>query len=264
MFETDRVETHFSGGAEAPELEDYHPISPLVIGACIAGLASVLAIVHPLLWVVPVVAAILSICAIIGVSAAQSRYSGRSAAVVALCVAALIGTYAPARSLSRERAIYTRAQAKAEEWLSLIQQGRVQEAHQFTLGPSQRFKGPGPLAGHYLPPPPTSRRNANSMDPSSMDPADMMMEPSDSEQIAAFLQEPVTAKLVEYGKQASIEHLQDVSIGTTYGNVAVTQRFKVSGVSDGQPGSFEFLVTSTRWEALEHANWQVGGFKEVK
>lgn len=264
MTQVDRVKMHFSGGDEAPELEDYRPISPLVMVACIAGLMSLLAIVHPLLWIVPVVAVILSVCAIRQLSTAQSRYGGRPGAVVALCLAALIGTYAPARSISRERALYMRAQTQAKRWISIFQQGRYLEAHQLTMEPSQRFQGPGPLADHYLPPDRAARSDASSMDDTMMDPDHMLMNPSATAKLASFLQEPVLAKLVAYGEQSSVAHVRNVSVGATYDNVVVTQRFRVSGVQDGQPGSIEFLVKSIRWEALEHANWQFGGFREVE
>ena len=263
MSQLDRVETHFSGGGESLELKDYRPISPLVIVACVAGLASLLAIVHPLLWIFPAVAVVLSVCAIRQVSAAQSRYSGRLAAVAALCVAALMGAYAPARAISLERELYARAQPQVKQWISLIQQGRFQEAHQFTLGLDARFEGPGPLANYYHPPARKARSEADSADP-LFDPGEIQMEPSASDRLAGFMQDPLIVKLVEYGEQGSVEHVQNVVIEKVYGNVEVTQRFRASGMHDGQPESIEFRVTSARWEVLGDANWQFREFQIEK
>lgn len=263
MSKSERVETQFHGGDEAPELDDYRPISPLVIAACVAGLTSLLAIVHPLLWVFPVVAVVLSIWAIVRVSAAHSRYGGRSAAVVALCLAALIGCYAPARAISYDRAIYTHARVKAEEWISLVQQGHLPEAHQLSLNPSDRFQGPGSLASHYAHVPPSSSPSSLEDDAASAQMREMMEVPP-AERLKAFATEPAVAKLFEFGTQARIEHLQNVTIVNDYRDLKITQRFRASGVHDGQPQSFEFLVRATRHEQKEFANWKVGELQLVK
>jgi hypothetical protein len=255
---------HFSDGAETRELEDYRPISPLVVLACVAGLASLLAILHPLLWIIPVVAVILSICAILQVSAPHSRSGGRLGAAAALCLAVLIGTYAPARAVSIEYALYTRAQEQAKKWISLVQHGRYQEAHQFTLIPSDRFQGPGALADYYLPPSPTGRRSSDSEDAGSAELAEGLLEPPASQKLADFLGDPVIAKLIELGQPSSVVHLQNISIKTPYGGTKVTQRFRVSGVHAGQPESIEFFVSSTRWDGVDGlANWQCHEFKEA-
>lgn len=269
MSQVDHVEMRFSSGNEAPELQDYRPISPLVILACIAGLLSLLAVVHPLLWFVPAVAVVLSACAIRQVSAAHSRYSGRLAAVAALCLAALVGTYAPARAISLERELYARAQPYVKEWISLIQQGRYEEAHQFTLALSERFQGPGALEAYYHPPAQGGQHDPSSTDlvpadPPTTDPAMLQLDAAPDDQLAKFLQEPLIVKLIDYGPQASLTHVQNVSIRNAFGNVEVTQRFRVSGVHEGLPGSIEFLVTSIRWEVLGHANWQFRNFREVQ
>ncbi|HUG67909.1 MAG TPA: hypothetical protein VMM76_09155 [Pirellulaceae bacterium] len=260
MSKSERVETHFHGGDEAPELDGYRPISPLVIAACVAGLTSLLAIVHPLLWVFPVVAVVLSMWAIVHVSAAHSRYGGRSAAVAALCLAALVGSYAPARAISYDRAINAQARVKAEEWISLVQQGHLSEAHQLSLNSGERFQGPGLLSSHYADVPPSS---SPSVAENEMDSAPML-EPPPGEQLTAFATEPAVAKLLEFGTQARIEHLQNVAIANDYSDLKITQRFRASGVHGGQPQSFEFLVRATRHEQKEFANWKVGELELVK
>ncbi|MDA1049988.1 MAG: hypothetical protein O3C40_05845 [Planctomycetota bacterium] len=259
MSSSHQVETHFSGIAETPELEDYRPLSPLVIGACIASLASFLAIVHPLLWVVPVVAIVVSVTAIVRVSAAQSRYSGGRVAVIALCIAVLSGAYAPARTISRERALYARAQEKNEQWLSLVQLGRVQEAHQFMKNAYDRFQGPGSLARHYEDVPRMATRLSREMEMEGM-----RGELGSAAQLKEFVQQPVPAALLRLGEHARIEHLQDVTILRSRDGMKITQRFRVSGFHDGQPESLEFLIRATRQELSENATWSVGEFQLVE
>ncbi len=258
---SDLVPSHFNSGDEAPELDDYRPISPLVIAACVAGLVSLLAVFHPLLWVLPVVAAVLSVSAIVRVSSAHSRYSGRGAAVAALCLATLMGSYAPARSISRDRTLYAEAREKAEAWISLIQQGRLQEAHQLSLNASDRFKGPGSLDAHYAGVPLRST-STNHADDEGM--SAEMAGPSLGDQLKEFIAKPGTAKLLELGPQARIQHLGDVAINFEYGDLRITQRYRASGVHAGRPESFEFLVHATRREEPQFASWKVGDITLAK
>ncbi|MEO8493751.1 MAG: hypothetical protein ABI614_01675 [Planctomycetota bacterium] len=260
MSETEHMERHFTGGNEAPELENYRPISPLVIVACIAALASLLATAHPLLWIIPVAAMILSICAIVGVSVANSRYSGRAAAVVALCVAALVGSYAPARTLSRERALNAEARAKAEAWISLLQQGRLQEAHQLSMKAEERFKGPESLAAHYSEVRPSTPPSASM---SETDPA-ALSGPPPAEALKTFSAELATVKLQKLGAHARIEHLQTVAMNYVNGDLKISQRYRVSGDRDGQPENVEFQITATRHENGKLASWSVGEVRLVK
>ncbi len=266
MSDSAGVQTHFSGGAETPELDDYRPISPLVIVACIATFVSLLALAHPLLWICPAIAAILSICAMVQVSAAQSRFSGRSLAAVCLCATALIGAYAPARSLSREHVLYTQARAKAEQLFSLLRQGRVQEAHQLTQSPVDRYKGPETLATYYTTDPvaetPSMRRDDNPDNPPEM-PADVPRDPPSLE-LENFLKDAVIAKLVAYGPQVRIEHIQNFAIQNVYGTLKVTQQFQAHGVDNGQPESIDFLLRSQRRKDESTADWQVGEFELVE
>ncbi|MBC8354220.1 MAG: hypothetical protein H8E66_19680 [Planctomycetes bacterium] len=255
MSESDLREAQFSGSAETPELEDYHPISPLTIGACLAACASLLAVIHPILWVVPVVAVVLSTCAIVRVSSAHSRYSGRTAAVFALCGAVLIGAYAPARVLSRDRLLYARSQEKAAEWIKLIQEGRVQEAHQLSLSESARFRGPESLASHYRALPPIHGSSTEDVMRESMG------GPRAGEQLRMFVSEPVVAKLLAFGDRAQIEHLENGTIGYDYGDVTVVQVFRASGVVGGGSESIDFLIRTSRREGKNLGSWKVGALQ---
>lgn len=255
MSESDRGQSHFTGVAEMPELEEYRPINPLVIAACLAGLLSLLAVFHPLLWVLPVAAIIISLAAIVRVSTGQRRSSGRNAAIFALCVAVFAGAYAPARAISRERTLLSAARAKAEAWLALIQQGRVQEAHQLTMQPELRFQGPGSLASHYEIAPPK---------PSPVDPMeDAMMEmsgePTPPERLRTFVTE--VAKLLEFGEQARFEHLEDVSTKSEHGDLVFTQRYRATRIHQGQTESIEFYVRATRHDGERVAEWRVGSLE---
>lgn len=259
MSDTNRVETHFKGTDEAPELDNYRPISPVVIGACIAGLFSLLAVFHPLLWIVPVATVILSVYAIIRVSSAHSRYGGRGAAFVPLCLAVLVGAYAPARTISRDRMLFAEAREKSDQWLSLLQQGRAQEAHQLSMKSDVRFQGPGSLASHYV--------DAPSTEPlfSPEDEAAQMRggAPSPGQLLGEFVNGRVIDKLLLFGEQSRLEHLRDVEMHYEYGDLKITLQYRLSGVYDGQPESTVFLIRATRHEVEQLGRWHVGELEPV-
>ncbi|MCA9143338.1 MAG: hypothetical protein H6823_09155 [Planctomycetaceae bacterium] len=261
MSESHPVETHFTGGPEIPDLEQYRPISALVVVAFIASVFSLLAILHPLLWVLPVVAVVISLSAIIRVSGSQTRYSGRGAAVLGLCIATLIGVYAPVRVISRDRALYAQAREKAEFWLSLVQQGRMHEAHQLSLKSDERFQGPGSLAKHYSDAPSSQTGTEARGEPLEM----MELENTPPRKLKEFVSEPTASKLQQFGNTAHIEHLRDEMITSESNGVnntlKITQRFRASGVIDGEPESIEFLVRSTRDDGTTVANWSVGSLE---
>lgn len=258
MSESDRSEAQFRAEDEAPELEDYRPISGLAIAACLSSVASLLAIAHPLLWVVPVVTVLLSIVAIVRISAPQSRYGGRGAAVCALCFAMLIVGYAPARSISRDRSLYSRSRARVEEFIALLQQGQVMKAHQISLDTHDRFQGPGSLTEHYAEKPP----HVHSADEDMME--HMTLEEPASNELKMFSDTLGTKDIIEFGESGRFEHLENVGISFEYQDLKMTHRYRISGIRDGQPVSVEFLIRATRRQSNDFYSWIVGQIEVVE
>ena len=134
---------------EPTDLHGYRAISPLAIAAGILALASALALAHPVLWFVPAVAVALAVAALRSISANPDTLVGRKVALAALALALFFGAWAPTR-LALERVVIPRQSRHfALYWLSLVREGRLYEAHQWTKSPSLRLPADVDLREYY-------------------------------------------------------------------------------------------------------------------
>lgn len=120
------------------QLAGYRGVSVLALVALVFAGASALALAHPLLWVVPPVAAVLAILALRQINAEGSNVTGRGIALLALFLALVFGVWAPSRLLSRQWTLYAQARVFADQWLALFKEGKREELHQLTLREVER------------------------------------------------------------------------------------------------------------------------------
>ncbi len=106
----------------------YRPVSPLAVSAALLGVASTLALVSPLFWVVPIVAAAVSAAALADVGRRHAPKAGRLAALAGLALAIGCGAQAVAAAAAAEWLARGRAAAAAEFWLDTIAAGRLDDA----------------------------------------------------------------------------------------------------------------------------------------
>ena len=129
--------------------QSYRAISPLAIAACILGVASALALVHPLFWFLPMATVAVSVFALRSIRRNSDALVGRKAALAGLAAAAFFGVWAPT-SLALQRVVIPRhARPFAEYWLELLRDGRVQEAHQWTVAADYRLPADVDLQAFY-------------------------------------------------------------------------------------------------------------------
>jgi hypothetical protein len=133
------IETHVSSLDEKP-LAGYRGVSLTAVIALVLGIASILALVHPLLWVVPPVAVVVALIAIRAIDAPDSNLTGRNLALVGLAIALVFGLWAPSRAITRQAKLFGQARVFADEWFELVRAGKLHEAHQLTLAPIERQK----------------------------------------------------------------------------------------------------------------------------
>ena len=134
---------------EVEDLENVQTTSKLAVLAGCGALLSPLAMVHPLLLIFPSVAVVLSLLALVLMTPEKI---GRKVAVASLGVALLFGVFAPSRLISRNRVLYKHAEQAAEEWLSLVSDGAMREAHQLTEYQRDRVVSGTSLDLHYTEP----------------------------------------------------------------------------------------------------------------
>lgn len=135
---------------EIEELPTYRRLSGMALGALILGLASPLAMVSPVLWLVPVIAIAVAIRALYQVRAEPDVYSGSGFAWIGLVLAVVFLAAAPARTVSREEWLDTRSGLFAQQWIDYLRSGQSHKAHQLHTYESLRLPLDGRLADTYL------------------------------------------------------------------------------------------------------------------
>lgn len=126
---------------EQTELGQYRSISRLAIAALFAGLASALAMAHPVLWSLPPLAAVLSVLAVRHVARHESVLTGHWMAVVGLVLALVCGAASISRVVAARRIVRAQAQQVAVAWLQLLRDGKHEEAIEWTVVPYRRRPG---------------------------------------------------------------------------------------------------------------------------
>jgi hypothetical protein len=135
--------------SEAAERGQYRAISRLAVVALVLGLASALAPVHAVLWVVPAIGTAVAVAALRSISRSSQALVGRQAALAGLALAVFFGVCAPARLISQRIVTAREAREFAEYWLGLVRAGRLLEAHQWTENPLYRAAGDVDLKEFY-------------------------------------------------------------------------------------------------------------------
>ena len=111
------------GFPETDGASSYRPMSGWAIVAFVLGLGSSLALLGPILVIVPIAALGVAAWTIYQISHAELRPLGRRWAVAGLVLAALFGSAGVARFVARHRILHERATALCEDWITALQRG---------------------------------------------------------------------------------------------------------------------------------------------
>ncbi len=93
------------------------------------GLLSFLALTSPILWILPPVTVVFALSAFRIISTNPDK-SGRRLAAIGLFLGVGIGLWATTHFLAREWYLYGKAREFADDWLNLVQDGELLQAHQ--------------------------------------------------------------------------------------------------------------------------------------
>jgi hypothetical protein len=102
------------------------------------GLASALALVHPIMWFVPVLGAVISAFGIRATKIGDPPPTGRTMAVIGLALSMIFAGWAPTHYVVRRARIEREAKDFGQHWFEMVQQQRTKELHQLNRVPSQR------------------------------------------------------------------------------------------------------------------------------
>jgi hypothetical protein len=243
---------------EIGTIAEYRPISRLALASLIVGMMSLAALIHPLLWSVPLVVVVLAVLALRRIAASHGELRGAPAARTGLGLALFFASWAMTWYLIDSYMITNQAREYGESWLQLLSSGRVYEAHQLTLAPSQRAKPPMSLVDLYTKPRQPQRLEsdaAGNVVPPSPNPREMM-EQEIPTMYRQFIAESPMRELLAAGAGWKFDFVRTVSRTTvdrylTY----VAQEYRITYVDGGQPKDLEIVLTLQRECADRTANW---------
>src|SRR5262249_22476827 len=114
--------------AEISEAElEYRSVDPWAVTAALLGVASVLALVHPMLWLIPPVGFLAALLAL-GSLKRNPEHAGRPAALVGLGLSVLFGVTPIAQTISSTLLLSRQSQPIAEEFFGYLRQQSPEKA----------------------------------------------------------------------------------------------------------------------------------------
>ena len=134
---------------DSEQIVTYRAICPWAVAALLLGGTSALALVHPGLWIVPPLAAIMAVYALRTIVNRKAELIGSSLALAGLAMALFFGVWGPARLVTRQAKLYSEARSRAEEWIDLVRDGRLHEAYELHLKADERQSAGISLADYY-------------------------------------------------------------------------------------------------------------------
>jgi hypothetical protein len=131
---------HRDGALRSDEVAvaQYHSISRAAILSVFLGLLSGLALMHPLLVPIPLIAIATALIGLRNIRLSRGELIGRRIAIVGLCLATFFLGWSVSWNFSRQRMIELQAATVAEGWLDLLAAGKLNQAHQLTQSADRR------------------------------------------------------------------------------------------------------------------------------
>ena len=150
MFEIETPPTRLSDPQDE-EVTQYQAVSGLAVSGLIAGLLAPAALVHPLLWIAPLVGILLCALALNRIRRETPVLVGRKLALVGLTLSMLCGAAAPSEWLTHQWIIDVEARRFARIWFEFLRADEPMKAMQLEDHGSLRRPLDDSLAKAYPP-----------------------------------------------------------------------------------------------------------------
>ncbi|HEV3004933.1 MAG TPA: hypothetical protein VGX78_10755 [Pirellulales bacterium] len=118
------------------EFGRYRAVSALAVTGVLLGLFSILAYIHPLLWLVPLVAIIVNVVALRRIAEASPALIGRKAALVGLALSLIFAIAVPIQRAIHRRELRAESLKIAEEWFNGFRDNHPEIAHRLSRYPT--------------------------------------------------------------------------------------------------------------------------------
>jgi hypothetical protein len=228
------------------ELAGYQAVCGLAVTALVVGLASVVALAHPALWLVPAVGVLLGAAALRRIAQNAPALVGRKAAAAGLLLAVLFGTAAPTGWLVHRWLADRQARRFALVWFELLARDQPQGALQLTRHPNYRRPLDEPLPEAY----------AEGLDA--------------RDELKNYVAKPEVRTLLALGPKARVRYYDTEGQGRADGRDVVRQVYAVTYEdAAGKPQSWFVAMTLERYkiESTGRARWRIeatdGGVRPI-
>ena len=246
---------------EDEALTGYRPVSRLAIVSLVLGLLSAAALLHPLLWILPILAVLLAGIAFRQTVAPASELRGTGLALTAISLGIPVRLPCRVLAIQFSAALDRQASEYSTAWLELVRQGRLKEAHQLTMYSAERLSPDVSLEEAYA-----KREKAKSKtDPGAraandMEGADLesLMTESLSDRFRSFFAGQPLAKLIALDRTWKAQYRESVGHSRlSQYTREVAQRFVISYQDRGQPQTMDVVVVVERTRVGREANWRI-------
>lgn len=213
-------------------LDDYSPVSALAITGLVLGLCSALALIHPVLWLIPLSAVLLACLALLKIAVASPPLLGRKAALLGLALALIFGISAPIQHWAHRRALRVDAMELADEWFTALRLNRPDYAVRLTRRPSSK----------------ASRAKPPMADPANQD--GMLTE------VRKAIHEQPMEVLLKLGKKAHVRLFQHEAVWWDESNEGVRDTYVVTVGKPSDAVSFFVRLGCLRSQDRASGEWQ--------
>jgi hypothetical protein len=197
-----QIDTPRSAAANDGPIQ-YRAVSGLAVLALALGIASAAAMVGPVLWFVPIVAAIVALVAMRRIRASEDLV-GWNIAFLGLLLAILFGIAASARTISRQYWLDTRAEQFSDCFFEFLQQNKPHAAHQLRERPGVRKPLTDTLSKAYE------------------------SDPESQKSFEKFVADEPVKTLLEAGKQAEVERIATELLGRDDRSDHIAVRYEIT------------------------------------
>lgn len=206
----------------AEQSPDYRSLSVWALVGCGLGLLSFVALAHPSLWLVPLLAVFCSLVALVRIRRDPDYLMGVKPAMIGLAIGLFFLSCAPLRYLGERHLLQREAQAFFHAWLDAVRNGRLEEAYQGTLEPRYRQPRGTDLREFY------------------------QSSPDDQKDLESYFNFGVAKELRDAGPQVTAVLDREFSVLFEYDQQSMTHRWRVYRTPEPQEGETPFLELQTQ------------------
>ena len=131
------IPTTFSNTDEQIEIVQHGTISWFALISAAFSLLSITALLHPAFWIFPCLAVVTGLGALRSIRIYEG-VRGRGFAIAGLSVGLFFGSWAISSFFAERWVVSLEAREFSDEWLRLVLQGRIDDAHQMMIPPGSR------------------------------------------------------------------------------------------------------------------------------